>query len=94
MDTLTFTDLTRCQSIEALRKCRQFYFGDQVAAQEEKEGILEAAYEILGGRVGLINSASRRHKLLNAVNQMVEDDMQWILSKVGTIFGIQSPCIS
>lgn len=82
MDTLTFTDLTRCQAIETLHRCRAFYFGEQVAAQEEREGILEAAYEILGGRVGLINSASRRRRLLKAVNQMVEDDMQWILSKV------------
>ncbi|UZJ51834.1 hypothetical protein CBS101457_001154 [Exobasidium rhododendri] len=85
MDTLTFTDLNRCQAIETLRRCREFYFGLDVAAQEEKEGILEAAYEVLGGRVGLINSAARRRRLLNAVNQMVEDDMQWILSKTGLI---------
>lgn len=82
MDTLTFTDLTRSQSLEALRRCRQFYFGEQVAAEEEGKGILEAAYNVLGGRVGLINSACRRRYLLDAVNQMVEDDLQWVLSKV------------
>lgn len=82
MDTLTFTDLTRSQALDALKKCRQFYWGEEIAAKEEKEGILEEAYEILGGRMGLINSISRRRNLIRAVNQMVEDDMHWLLSKV------------
>lgn len=82
MDTLTYTDLTRCQSIEAMRKCRQYYYGQKLAEQEEKEGVYDEAYDILGGRISLINSVSRRKHFLKAVHQLVEDDMQWLLSKV------------
>lgn len=88
MDTLTYTDLTRQQSIEAMKQCRQYYYGKEVAAKELRDGIYNKAYEILGGRIGLINSVSRRKHFLKAVNQLVEDDMQWLLSKVRLYCGI------
>lgn len=85
MDTLSMKDLTRVQAVDTLHKCRQHYFGAEQAAHEKNAGIFEQAYQTLGGRISLLNSMARRKDLLVAVDQLVEDDLQWLLSKTGII---------
>lgn len=85
MDTLSVKDLSRSQSIDVLRKCRQHYFGLEKAKEDDENGVFAKAYETLGGRIALLNTMSRRRDLLKATNQLVEDDLQWLLSKTGII---------
>lgn len=85
MDTLSVKDLSRAQSIDVLRKCRAHYFGVERAKEEDARGIFAKAYETLGGRVALLNTMARRSNLLKATEQLVEDDLQWLLSKTGII---------
>lgn len=83
MDTLTFKDLNRAQSLEVLRSCRQQYWGESVDVQSE--ATLDAVYRITGGRLSLLNKVSRRRDMLKAAQQLIEDDMQFLLSKTGII---------
>ena len=83
MDTLSFRDLTRRQSINVLRGCRKQYWGEKPSSQDPR--VLQEVYEICGGRLGLLNKVARRKDMLRAARQLVEDDMQWILSKTGII---------
>ncbi|TKY90031.1 hypothetical protein EX895_000029 [Sporisorium graminicola] len=83
MDTLSFRDLTRRQSINVLRGCRKQYWGEKPSSQDPR--VLQEVYEICGGRLGLLNKVARRKDMLRAARQMVEDDMQWVLSKTGII---------
>ncbi len=81
MDTLSFRDLTRRQSINVLSGCRKQYWGERPSSQDAR--VLQEVYEICGGRLGLLNKVARRKDMLRAARQMVEDDMQWVLSKNG-----------
>uniref|UniRef100_V5GUS2 AAA protein C-terminal winged helix domain-containing protein n=2 Tax=Kalmanozyma brasiliensis (strain GHG001) TaxID=1365824 RepID=V5GUS2_KALBG len=83
MDTLSFRDLTRRQSINVLSGCRKQYWGEKPSSQDPR--VLQEVYEICGGRLGLLNKVARRKDMLRAARQMVEDDMQWVLSKTGII---------
>ncbi|KAN0066559.1 hypothetical protein ACQY0O_000653 [Thecaphora frezii] len=83
MDTLSFKDLTRKQSINVLRGCRKQYWGEKPSSQDPR--VLHEVYEICGGRLGLLNKVARRKDMLRAARQLVEDDMQWVLSKTGII---------
>ncbi|CDW97127.1 hypothetical protein [Sporisorium scitamineum] len=83
MDTLSFRDLTRRQSINVLRGCRKQYWGEKPSSQDPR--VLQEVYEICGGRLGLLNKVARRKDMLRAARQLVEDDMQWVLSKTGII---------
>lgn len=85
MDTLSMKDLGRSQAIDVLRKCRQHYVGKDKALAEDQMGIFERVYQTVGGRIGIINSIARRRDMINAVDQLVEDDLQWLLSKTGII---------
>jgi hypothetical protein len=85
MDTLSVKDLCRSQAIDVLHKCRAHYMGSQKADKERANGTFDQAYLTLGGRIGLLNNMARRHDLLQATDQLVEDDMQWLLSKTGII---------
>lgn len=85
MDTLSVKDLSRAQSIDVLRKCRAHYFGLERAKEEDSQGVFAKAYETLGGRVALLNTMARRNNILKATEQLVEDDLQWLLSKTGII---------
>lgn len=85
MDTLSVKDLSRAQSIDVLKKCRAHYFGVERAKEEDSQGVFARAYETLGGRVALLNTMARRSNLLKATEQLVEDDLQWLLSKTGII---------
>jgi hypothetical protein len=82
MDTLTIKDLTRAQSVDALRKLRQQYWGD---AHSLNLKTLDSIYRIAGGRLALLNRLARRKDMLKAAHQLVEDDVQWLLSKTGII---------
>ncbi|PWZ03035.1 hypothetical protein BCV70DRAFT_155958 [Testicularia cyperi] len=83
MDTLSFRDLSRRQSINVLRGCRKQYWGEKSSSQNPR--VLQEVYEICGGRLGLLNKVARRKDMLRAARQLVEDDMQWVLSKTGII---------
>ncbi|KAI3481503.1 hypothetical protein L1887_56050 [Cichorium endivia] len=83
MDTLSFRDLSRRQSINVLRGCRKQYWGEKPSSQDPR--VLQEVYEICGGRLGLLNKVARRKDMLRAARQLVEDDMQWVLSKTGII---------
>ncbi|KAJ1037689.1 hypothetical protein NDA14_002651 [Ustilago hordei] len=83
MDTLSFRDLSRRQSINVLRGCRKQYWGEKPSSQNPR--VLQEVYEICGGRLGLLNKVARRKDMLRAARQLVEDDMQWVLSKTGII---------
>ncbi|SPO35199.1 uncharacterized protein PSFLO_00670 [Pseudozyma flocculosa] len=83
MDTLSFKDLTRKQSVNVLRGCRKQYWGEKPSSQDPS--VLHEVYEICGGRLGLLNKVARRKDMLRAARQLVEDDMQWVLSKTGII---------
>ncbi|PWN52181.1 hypothetical protein IE53DRAFT_312605 [Violaceomyces palustris] len=83
MDTLSFKDLTREQSINVLKGCRKQYWGEKPSSQDD--ATLKEVYEICGGRLGLLNKVARRKDMLMAARQLVEDDMQWVLSKTGII---------
>ena len=83
MDTLSFHDLSRRQSINVLQGCRKQYWGEKPSSQDPR--VLHEVYEICGGRLGLLNKVARRKDMLRAARQLVEDDMQWILSKTGII---------
>nr|CDI50953.1 conserved hypothetical protein [Melanopsichium pennsylvanicum 4] len=83
MDTLSFRDLSRRQSINVLRGCRKQYWGEKPSSQDQR--VLQEVYEICGGRLGLLNKVARRKDMLRAARQLVEDDMQWVLSKTGII---------
>jgi len=82
MDTLTVKDLSRDQAIEVLRGCRKHYFPNQEPLSDDA---LERVYQIAGGRVNLLNKLARRTDAVKAADQLVEDDMQWLLSKTGII---------
>ncbi len=82
MDTLTFKDLTRKQSVDALRKLREYYWGD---SKKISSRTLNAVYDVVGGRVALLNRIAHRRDMLKAANQLVEDEMHWLLSKTGII---------
>ncbi|CAO1620819.1 unnamed protein product [Sympodiomycopsis kandeliae] len=83
MDTLTFKDLSRRQSMQVLKSCRYQYWGEDVSSQNED--VLDAVYRITGGRLSLLNKVSRRRNMLKAAHQLIEDDMQFVLSKTGII---------
>ncbi|CAD6886831.1 unnamed protein product [Tilletia laevis] len=82
MDTLTVKDLSRDQAIEVLRGCRKHYFPNQPPLSDD---VLEEVYKVAGGRVNLLNKLARRADILKSTDQLVEDDMQWLLSKTGII---------
>lgn len=83
MDTLSFRDLSRKQSINVLRGCRKQYWGEKATSHDPR--VLQEVYEICGGRIGLLNKVARRKDMIRAARQLVEDDMQWVLSKTGII---------
>ncbi len=82
MDTLTFKDLSRVQSIDALRKLRDYYWGD---GRQISSRTLNAVYDLVGGRVALLNRMAHRRDMLKAADQLVEDEKEWLLSKTGII---------
>ncbi|KAE8266733.1 hypothetical protein A4X09_0g5617 [Tilletia walkeri] len=82
MDTLTVKDLSRDQAFDVLRGCRKHYFPNEGPLSNE---VLEEVYKVAGGRVNLLNKLARRTDMLKAANQLIEDDMQWLLSKTGVI---------
>ncbi|KDN36830.1 hypothetical protein K437DRAFT_229516 [Tilletiaria anomala UBC 951] len=82
MDTLTFRDLTRAQSLDVLRKLRQQYWGD---GRDIPTSTLDSVYRVAGGRIALLNNLARRKDITAAAEQLVEDDTQWLLSKTGII---------
>ncbi|KAK0546131.1 hypothetical protein OC846_005076 [Tilletia horrida] len=82
MDTLTVKDLGRDQAFEVLRGCRKHYFPREPPLPDH---VLEQVYKVAGGRVNLLNKLARRHDILQASDRLVEDDMQWLLSKTGII---------
>lgn len=83
MDTLTFKDLNRKQSLDVLRSCRQQYWGEDPKSHDSET--LDTVYRITGGRLSILNKVSRRRDMLRAANQLVEDDMHFLLSKRGVI---------
>ncbi|KAK0560230.1 hypothetical protein OC844_003895 [Tilletia horrida] len=82
MDTLTVKDLSRDQAFAVLRGCRKHYFPKEPPLSDE---VLDEVYKVAGGRVNLLNKLARRQDILKASDQLVEDDMQWLLSKTGII---------
>lgn len=81
MDTLTVKDLSRAQAYNVLRSCRKEYYGEAAAAELSND-ILDQVYQIVGGRISLLNRMARRQDMIRAANQLVEDDLQWLQSKV------------
>lgn len=84
MDTLTFRDLSRRQSLAVLRDCRRQYWGDVDAGRHTDEQ-LDAVYRLTGGRLSILNKVARRRDMLKAATQIVEDDAQFVLSKTAII---------
>jgi len=83
MDVLTFSDLTRSQSFSVLKGCRQKYYNEEPTSIDE--GLLDEIYRIVGGRIGLLNRVARRKDMRKAGKQLIEDDVNWLLSKTGII---------
>lgn len=84
MDTLSFRDLSRQQSLAVLRDCRRQYWGEEDARGHD-DGVLDGVYRLTGGRLSILNKVARRHDMLKAAKQLVEDDAQFVLSKTGII---------
>ncbi|PWN97081.1 hypothetical protein FA09DRAFT_299005 [Tilletiopsis washingtonensis] len=86
MDTLTFKDLTRPQSMRVLEQCRVQYYGrERFERDAADDDLLEEVYQTVGGRIALLNKIARREDMRAAVRQLVVDDLNWLLSKTGII---------
>lgn len=83
MDILTFEDLTRPQAFSVLKGCRQKYYNEDPENQDEE--LLDEIYRTTGGRISLLNRVARRRNMRKATRQLVEDDVNWLLSKTGII---------
>jgi hypothetical protein len=56
MDTLTFKDLTRPQSMRVLEQCRVQYYGrERFERDAADDDLLEEVYQTVGGRIALLN---------------------------------------
>ncbi|PWN45351.1 hypothetical protein IE81DRAFT_285604 [Ceraceosorus guamensis] len=85
MDTLTFKDLSRTQAMRALAECREQYWGSSKLSQDIADGVLEEVYQTVGGRIALLNKIARREDMRKAAEQLIKDDLAWLLSKTGII---------
>ena len=82
MDTMTFKDLTRSQALDSLYKLRERYWGDASTVPRQ---VYEKTYRTAGGRLSLLSRVARSKDMDKAADQLVEDEMHWLLSKTGII---------
>lgn len=80
MEVLYVKDLDEREAISAVQSARRRYWGERISPSEAKE-----VYDIVGGRLGILNSLAKRKNMLGAAKDRLAQEKQWLLSKIGLI---------
>ncbi|ORX37880.1 hypothetical protein BD324DRAFT_623651 [Kockovaella imperatae] len=87
MQVLSVYDLPPHEAISALRRIRTSTLRHRYGpdAKVENDAILRQVYDLVGGRMSHLTRVSRAGDMLKRAEQMVEDEMHWLQSKIGLI---------
>lgn len=92
MRILSVYDLSAAESLRALRHLRRQELANQSARslvsgdlELENDSVLRRVYELVGGRTSYLARVARADDMLEEAQAMIEDEKQWLLSKIGLI---------
>lgn len=76
MEVIRVTDLPKKRALDALKKYRRQYFGEELS-----QGVLEEIYNKIGGRLSFLNRIAKADKPLELCNEICEAEKTWFLNK-------------
>lgn len=79
MEVLAVGDLARGPALDALRRYRARYFGEEPS--EVGDAILDQVYERVGGRLAFLNRVARSKDMLGMCDAICEVEKRWFLNQ-------------
>lgn len=80
MEVLAVRDLQETETIQLLKQARRKLFGENMSDEQAKQ-----IYDIVGGRPSVLSSLAKRRDIVAAAQDKLEQEKQWLLSKIGLI---------
>lgn len=82
MSVLTVRDLTKSETIKAIRKERQTLWKED---RREDDHEIEKLWKMVGGRIGYLSWCMKHKDMLHAAQILLQREKQWLLSRIGLI---------
>ncbi|KAL5357857.1 hypothetical protein BJX96DRAFT_28994 [Aspergillus floccosus] len=76
MEVIPVSDLPKGRAIDALRRYRQRYFGEELSYE-----ILEQVYDKVGGRLSFLNRVAKAQDFMKLCNSICQAEKTWFLNK-------------
>jgi hypothetical protein len=80
MEVLSCKDLPEAEAILAMRQARKRLWDENMSKEQAKE-----VYDLVGGRLSMISRLAKKKDVVAAAKDRIEQEKQWLLSKVGLI---------
>ncbi|KAI9893402.1 MAG: hypothetical protein M1814_006699 [Vezdaea aestivalis] len=80
MEVLPVLDLPKAEALEALRRYRTRYCGDQPSSD-----VLEQIYDKVGGRLSYLNRVAKTNDMLSTAQQICQVEKTWFLNQCGIL---------
>lgn len=80
MEVLSIKDLREDFATRAIQRARRQIWGETMSKEDAKE-----IYDLIGGRLSVLMALAKRKDMLASANDRVEQEKQWLLSKIGLI---------
>lgn len=80
MEVLSCKDLPESEAILAMRQARKRLWNENMSKEQAKE-----VYDLVGGRLSTLSRLAKKKDPLAAAKDRIEQEKQWLLSKVGLI---------
>lgn len=82
MSVLTVRDLTRSETLKAIRVERKVLWGED---RKEGDEEVQKIWEMVGGRIGYLSMCMKHKDMIHAAEIILEREKQWLLSRIGLI---------
>jgi hypothetical protein len=76
MEVIPVSDLPKGRAIDALRRYRQRYFGEELSYD-----VLEQVYDKVGGRLSFLNRVAKAQDFMKLCNSICQAEKTWFLNK-------------
>lgn len=76
MEVVALSDLPRTRAIDALKRYRKRYFGEDLSPET-----LEAVYRYVGGRVNYLDRVAKSNDLLGTCRSICDMEKTWFYNK-------------
>ena len=77
---LSIKDLREEDAIQAMRRARRQIWGESMTNENAKR-----IFDLIGGRLNVLMALTKRKDMLSAAKDRIQQEKQWLLSKIGLI---------